>query len=1032
MSEFQSKQTEAGITVKFNPNSERVITMNSPTILHENIKQVKEPQPVKTLLLRFKDAATTNIQYLDVGQGLNYSYIRSIVEDKSGNLWFGLDGNGLCKYDGVYVTTYTQNEGLPDNNVSSLMVDGMGNIWICSSSGISVFDGNKFTRYINIQPAPVNNAFSIMKDKNENIWLNSQTTGIARIDGKKIIQYSLSAESYQDSSSVFPADKNGNFWIGSHSGISRFDGRKAVYFNVHSDKWFKSVYCVLIDSKGNTWFGTTEYGLIKFDGKAFTQFTKTDGLPDNSIITLMEDKKGNIWIGTRYSGVAKYNGTAFITYSEKEGLSNNKISCITEDSQGNIWIGTEGGGINKLNDGLFSQKIGLEYFANSRVRPIIKDAKGNLWFGTEDGGIYKYDGISIEEFSISNSSYLHGLRSMLNDKKGNFWFGKTDGGGLYKYNIKEILHYNLLPESSINIFSILEDSRGEIWLGTYYNAVIRMSGTKRYHYNTKNGFPSEKVYTIIEDKKGNLWFGTENGGVAKYDGTRFIVYSGKEGLFSNRITSIEEDKKGNIWFGTIGAGLCRFDGNNFTYYTDQQGLSYNDVWSLKEDSVERIWAGTDKGLSVLIPLKDSVKKRNNKYSVYSFGLQDGLKAIDFNLHSVCIDNDNSIWWGTGKALVSYDLNEPLVTVDPRSLSLKQITINGQVYDFRNLPDSMSKKISFRSIPAFSNCPDKLVLDYNQNHLNFCFTAIDLKAPHKLKYSYRLAGWDNIWSEPSGATTAEFRNLPHGNYELQVKAIGQSQTWTAPMHYAFTILPPWWLTWWFKTIAGLLAAGIIVLTVRFIYRYQLRKQKTIMEKQLAVQYERQRISAEMHDDIGAGLSGIKLMTEMAKSKAKDKESNLEIEKIYQSVGDISSKMKEVIWSLNTENDKLPNLIFYIQKQVRQWLEHYPCRLTVDIPNNVPDTEISGEARRNIFLLVKEAVHNIIKHSGANKVNISMACNDKLVITVSDNGKGMANAHSHSGNGMKNMRQRMEKLGGKLFIIDKTGLTLTFEIPLKPTI
>ena len=225
-------------------------------------------------------------------------------------------------------------------------------------------------------------------------------------------------------------------------------------------------------------------------------------------------------------------------------------------------------------------------------------------------------------------------------------------------------------------------------------------------------------------------------------------------------------------------------------------------------------------------------------------------------------------------------------------------------------------------------------------------------------------------------------------------------------------------------------GISFFIGRFIYYYQLRKQKILLEKQLAVQYERQRISAEMHDDIGAGLSGIRLMTEMAKMKSKDDESVSEIEKIYNSVGDISSKMKEVIWSLNTENDSLGNLLSYLQKQTRQMMENYNGSFTISMCEQIPDIKIAGETRRHIYLAVKEALHNIIKHSGADKVNLIFTCADKLIIKVSDNGKGMNIAESNNaGNGLNNMKNRIEKIGGKFSAENKNGLTLIFEIPLK---
>jgi two-component sensor histidine kinase len=367
------------------------------------------------------------------------------------------------------------------------------------------------------------------------------------------------------------------------------------------------------------------------------------------------------------------------------------------------------------------------------------------------------------------------------------------------------------------------------------------------------------------------------------------------------------------------------------------------------------------------------------------------------------------------------------------LKLSHIEINDHFYDYHNFPDSLSKKISFNNVDPYSNYPNGLKLSHNQNHLSFHFSAIDWSAPDKIKYSYRMVGLDEKWSTPSEETMADYRNLNHGSYQLQIKAIGQSQVWTEPFTYRFIILPAWWQTWWFRALVILAIATLAFFIGRFIYFYQLRKQRIAMEKKLAVQYERQRISAEMHDDIGAGLSGIRLLTEMTKNKVKDEKAAEEVDKIYQSVGDISSKMKEVIWSLNTENDNLSNLVFYIQKQARLWLEHYPCQLVIDMPETIPAIDINGEARRNILLIVKEAVHNIIKHSGANKVNIKMSFNHLFTISITDNGKGINTSLNNGlGNGMKNMQRRVQALQGNMEIKTENGFSLLFEIPLQSSI
>ncbi|HSK14053.1 MAG TPA: ATP-binding protein, partial [Phnomibacter sp.] len=370
---------------------------------------------------------------------------------------------------------------------------------------------------------------------------------------------------------------------------------------------------------------------------------------------------------------------------------------------------------------------------------------------------------------------------------------------------------------------------------------------------------------------------------------------------------------------------------------------------------------------------------------------------------------------------------------PSSIGLSHIEVNDRFHDFRNLSDSAKRKIRFNGVSSFGNHPEGLSLPYDQDHVRFHFSAIDWSAPHKIKYSYRLKGSDNKWSGPAENNIADYRGLQHGNYELQVKAIGTSQQWTETFFFRFTIRPAWWQTWWFKALVALLSAALLLFISRQIYLIRLRRQRAEMEKQLAIQLERQRISAEMHDDIGAGLSGVRLLTELTKSKLKDERAAEEMEKIHRSVGDISAKMKEVIWSLNTENDNLSSLLSYLQNQARTMMENYPGQFSISVPPDIPDMQVNGETRRHIYLLLKEALHNIIKHSDAQKAEVLITINENFSMVVRDNGKGIDDERMETdGNGMKNIRKRVQQLGGHLFIRNENGLTLTFEIPLKQTV
>ncbi len=1016
-------------------NSMGIVQTGIPLPLVGKKMPFNEPQPVKALSMRYKDNATNSIQYLDVDQGLSNSYIYALHEDTKGNLWLGTDGSGLCKYDGISFINYTEKAGLIKNIVIAIQEDQQKRLWLTTDDGISCYDGKNFTTYTEREGLLNNKHLFVYIDKQENLWISSMK-GISKYDGKNITHYSRKEGLPCNIVYSCLEDSKGNIWMATDSGAVKFDGKQFTQYSMNDGLLSNILYVLNEDRNGNIWFRFNDKGLCKFDGTAFTYYNKGDGFSGDFISSFLNDSKGNVWIGTTDGGLNKFDGKKFTHYSLEQGLSNSKIRQIIEDRNGNIWVSTEGGGLNKLNSTNFEYLFPESLVENNRIRPILKDRNGHLWFGTDEGHIGKLEtvnkanGLRRFVYYMLQENLIKGQRSLEEDKNGNIWIGTT-GAGIIKYDGNRFLKYSLGNDpDDKSIFDILNDKNGNTWFGTRGGSITGFDGKNFSFYTTKNGLPGSIIYSMMEDKKGNIWFCTEGGGIYKYDGNNLIVYAAKEGLFNQSITSITEDNQGNIWLGTLGSGVCRFDGNSFTYYSEKQGLAHNNVWSMFCDEKNQIWIGTDKGLSLCVQKKDSLMNTKNNSVFYNFGAQDGLKAIDFNLHSVSVDNNNHIMWGTGKSVPSFDLNKGFQSDSIRSLNLSYIEINERFYDFRNLHDSTGSKISFSSIAPFQNLPDGLTLAYDQNHLTFHFSAIDWSAPDKIKYSYQLIGTDESWSSPSSNTFTDYRNLRHGHYELQVKAIGRSQVWTKPFSYSFTILPPWWLTWWFKSLLGLILFAIIFLIARFIYRYQLRKQKAILEKQLAVQFERQRISSEMHDDIGAGLSGIKLMTEMAKMKSNDEANTSEIEKIYQSVGDISSKMKEVIWSLNTENDSLSSLIAYLQKQARQMMENYPGKFFMTTPEIIPEIKISGEARRHIHLLIKEALHNIIKHSGADQIELTVSCDDKLKFVVADNGKGMDTAiNNETGNGMKNMRKRIQQLNGILFIESNNGLKLTFEIPLK---
>jgi ligand-binding sensor domain-containing protein/serine phosphatase RsbU (regulator of sigma subunit) len=789
-------------TVKFGEGNQDFVLINStgdtiPTGLPIQTKgkmaKTIQPLPIKALHPAFKDAAITNIQYLDIDQGMNSSYVRAILEDRSGNLWFGTDGVGVSRYDGESFTHFTEKEGLSNNRVRSMIEDSKGNLWFgTDGGGVSRYDGKSFTHF-------------------------TEKDGLSNNKVRSMIE-----------------DKKGFLWIGTEGGgVSRYDGETFTHFTQKEGLSNNRVKSMLEDSKGNLWFGTDGGGVNCYDGESFTHFTQKEGLSNNEVRSMIEDKKGDIWFGTYGGGVSRYDGESFTHFTKKDGLSNNIVFSIIEDKKGNLWFGTYGGGMSRYKPpmdgqaGNFTHFTEIEGLSNNYVFSVIEDSKGNLWIGTDGSGVSHYNGETFSHFTEKEGLSNKYVFSMIEDSKGNLWFGTFEG--VSRYDGETFTHFTEKEGLSNNtVFSMIEDKKGDLWFGIEGGGVNCYNGETFTHFTENEGLSNNRVWSMIEDSKGNLWFGTEGGGVSRYDGTTFSHFTEKEGLSNNIVRSIIEDSRGNLWFGTEGGGVNRYDGATFSHFTEKEGLSNNIVKSMLEDSKGNLYITTEKGLTIISPNLNSPEVGGDVFAVQVFIKQDGLKRLDF-YYNALIDSKNRAWFGSGLSLTMLELNNFKPTNQIPQPFLKQLDISEQFIDYRNIlnnPNSYREgnEIIFDSVVQFENYPLNLKLPYYKNHITFHFAAIDLKAPHKIQYSYRMLGLDDNWSVHSKEAKADYRNLPYGTYTFQISAIGESQIWSEPFEYTFTINPPWWHTWW----AYLGYTLLFLLALRIFSKW--RERKLIAEKE----------------------------------------------------------------------------------------------------------------------------------------------------------------------------------------------------------
>lgn len=825
-----------------------------PSIKHSVL--VKHPKSVLALPMRMKDLAALNMRYLDVDQGMNSSYIFSIIEDRRGNLWFGTWGGGVSRYDGQSFTHYTKKEGLSNNSVLSIIEDKKGNLWFGTyGGGIIKYDGQSFTRFFEDSDLDGVSVTSIFEDSKENLWFGTYGNGLIKYDGNFFIQFTEKEGLSNNTVRSIIEDKKGNLWFGTDGGgVNKFDGSTFTHYTEKEGLASNSVLSILEDKAGNLWFGTNGGGVIKYDGEYFINYAEKEGL-SATVRTIIEDKNGNLWFGTDGGGVCKYNGNCiddiindtklyqhnqyelknntthlvktFTHYTDKEGLSNNAIWSIVQDRSDNLWFGTWGGGVCRFDKHSFThytEDLGL---SNNTVMSIIEDKKGNLWFGTDGGGVNMYNGKTITHYTDKEGLNSNYVWSILEDKKGNLWFG-TDGGGVSKFDGHYFTYYTEENGLSNNtVWSIIEDKKGNLWFGTNGGGVVKYDGERFINYTEKQGLSNNVVNTILEDKNGDLWFGTDAGGGCRFNGESFTHFTEESGLNNNTVRSIKEDKQGNLWFGTDGGGLCKYDTKCFICYNEGIGLSNNTVWSIIEDHQNNLWISTEKGLNcldfnksaIIYPNKQDRDTMKLKPQIIELHKEDGLKAEDFFQNSVLLDSKNCIWWGAGKALSVLDLNVFRFNKNKPKIQLNNIYIQENFIDYRAFADSSNfneqyPDVHFSGIEPFYNYPLNLELPYNVNHLTFHFSAIDWYAHHKIKYQYLLEGLDNNWSSLSPDNKADYRNIPYGKYIFKVKAIGSANKWSNIFEYEFIIHPPWWRTWWAYILYGILIIILMIAIVRW--------------------------------------------------------------------------------------------------------------------------------------------------------------------------------------------------------------------------
>ncbi len=952
---------------------------------------------------------------------------------------------------------YTPKDGLISNQVKNIYQDSKGRLYFSSVNGLSVYDGSRFINYTSRNGLNYNIVNCVMEMGDDSIWIVTNSTKInCLVKGKlkdlplKDMNYVINNLCRDEKGDLYAATEQGlcifnnrdrfsklpfigtnghdvNFYIAYLFSVGDYllvqrdnsllpDQNNILYLYNKSAKKITAeipdIYAVHVAPDGRIWVSTKK-NIKSVDtselakGKLVLKElpAQYDQIKNLGGYFLLFDKGNNCWLGDQSSVLIKAKADGSVTtFTSASGLIMLFINFIFQDREGISWIATNNAGVSKLVHSNFS-------FIE---KPFGISSPSGISYNQNDGGLLLY--------SIHNST-----AAVVNDDKQDY-YKISNENKIEKlietpygfFGIRPNAVYKLIRKNNILYPEIiLTDSIDN----AYSNSLVDNNGNfivcGKYHLSAiingkiicKVKLPFFSDYAAL-DSKGNIWVATRASDLIMYHPRSEdpLNYFQEKLNFKIEIPGISPrciliDQHDNIWIGTRDQGIHVFylqDGNLVKKFslTTASGLSDDFITHLSCDKENNIWACSFLGL-------DKITLKNETPVIENFTKQNNIYQGVFK---VAVDKHNVVW-----GLVSNGI-------------IKIVPEKKQVIDY--LPTLMVSMLKAGKDTIFDAKGTSLTS--KQNNLSFTFGATSFLDEKQIMYSYRLQGGsNNQWSEPTNNATISFIDLNPGDYSLEVKATFPAGRYPEQLiSYKFSIAPAWWQTWWFRSITSLLIVILLILAFRFYYRRKLEIKLAALEKQQAIEKERTRIATDMHDDLGAGLSRIKFLSETIGIKKQQQQPFEEdVNKIREYSHEMIDKMGEIVWALNEKNDSLSDLLSYTRAYAVEYLSQNGIACNAEIPDNLPSFFVRGEFRRNIYLTLKEALHNVVKHAQASEVQLTIRINHGLRIELRDNGVGFdKNKIRAFSNGLTNMQARIKEIGGTMEIINEIGTLIKLDIPL----
>ena len=1011
--------------------------------------------------------ASTGDYLIDVWtreRGLPNSSVTAIAQTADGYLWVGTY-NGLARFDGQRcVNFFPENTPeLKNARVRRLFTTPDGMLWINTYDGsITSHRGGRFTfEWLGSGSADALVAM-VSTRSNRPVFLLHTGELIRWIGGGGTNNWETLRPPGFSAGSLAVEDGSGAIWGRNRDQkLWRLKGSGFEAIEDNGGLEGATINYLVADAAGKIWAGTDKQ-IAVWDGTRFQSMTPTNGeavlnttflrvLPNGDVWSVANDRvrkaHGREWVfeiesargvlaGTRdrtglhvdeSGGVWLYDYGRGIFHvradgrvrqlATEENFPGERVDCFHEDREGNFWAGVDRGGLVRVREKRFTVMTPGSSTAARTAVSVTEDADGGIWVGTFGGGLHRWWNNEWRAFQLPGGLRRGFVFSVCPDANGRVWVsaGEED---LFFGNESRFTQFNPAVHG---VKTLLTARDGRLWIGTKGGLAV-VSGSQFKQFYPEDGVARTDIRALAEDGRGAVWAGAGDGTLYRVElmgrTNRVTTFRASDALGSQPIWSLLAETNGTIWVGTFRGGLLRVRGGEFTRYTTKDGLPDDVICQILSDDNGRLWVGTQRGIFRVnkSELESYRSDAGRTINLTAYGRYDGLPSEECSgsyQPAACRTRDGRLMFSTLNGVVSVNPDEVSVNTLPPLVVIENALVDGTVQPPQPLGN--------RAKPTLIVPPGKRFVDFE-------FTALSFASPDRVRFRYQLKGLNRGWIEAGTLRSVRYNFLPPGHYTFLVTACNNDGVWNEHgAELGLIVEPHFYETWWFKV---LIVVGVIVgvvIAVRRIGLRRLRRKLEIVERQRAVERDRARIAKDIHDDLGAGLTHISLLSELARRDS--------VENVHNHVGQISEmareltrSMDEIVWAVDPHNDSLDSLVTYVTKFAQEYLSVAGIRCRLDLPAELPGYSLRAEVRHNLFLAIKETLNNVVKHARASEVWLRLVLEPhSFTVSIEDNGCGISDdaksgesssiGRISSGHGLDNLKKRLEIIGGKCVITSK---------------